>query len=276
MTAAVEFEDVVAPLRRRARRRWRRPRDPRGRVLRHARALGLGQDHLPAADLRLRPADRRATCASSARRSRTCRPTGAASTPSSRTTRSSRTSTSATTSPTGRWSRVCGGRSATPRAEEMLALVKLEGFGDRKPGQLSGGQRQRVALARALVNRAARAAARRAARRARPQAPRGDAGRAQGAAEAARHHLRLRHPRPGRGAVDGRPGRGLQRGPHRPGRHAVRRSTSARAPASSPISSAPRTCCRPRSPPASAAARLGEPAPGGAAADRPAARWRAA
>ena len=38
------------------------------------------------------------------------------------------------------------------RAEEMLALVKLDGYGDRKPGQLSGGQRQRVALARALVN----------------------------------------------------------------------------------------------------------------------------
>ena len=38
-------------------------------------------------------------------------------------------------------------------AEEMLALVKLDGFGDRRPGQLSGGQRQRVALARALVNR---------------------------------------------------------------------------------------------------------------------------
>lgn len=38
------------------------------------------------------------------------------------------------------------------KAEEMLALVKLPGYGDRKPGQLSGGQRQRVALARALVN----------------------------------------------------------------------------------------------------------------------------
>jgi putative spermidine/putrescine transport system ATP-binding protein len=38
------------------------------------------------------------------------------------------------------------------RAEEMLALVKLDGFGGRKPAQLSGGQRQRVALARALVN----------------------------------------------------------------------------------------------------------------------------
>jgi len=30
--------------------------------------------------------------------------------------------------------------------------VRLEGYGDRKPGQLSGGQRQRVALARAIVN----------------------------------------------------------------------------------------------------------------------------
>jgi putative spermidine/putrescine transport system ATP-binding protein len=39
------------------------------------------------------------------------------------------------------------------RAGQALADVRLEGYGDRKPGQLSGGQRQRVALARALVNR---------------------------------------------------------------------------------------------------------------------------
>jgi putative spermidine/putrescine transport system ATP-binding protein len=38
-------------------------------------------------------------------------------------------------------------------AEDALAMVKLPGYGVRKPGQLSGGQRQRVALARALVNR---------------------------------------------------------------------------------------------------------------------------
>ena len=38
------------------------------------------------------------------------------------------------------------------KAEEMLALVKLDAYGLRKPAQLSGGQRQRVALARALVN----------------------------------------------------------------------------------------------------------------------------
>jgi putative spermidine/putrescine transport system ATP-binding protein len=38
------------------------------------------------------------------------------------------------------------------QAEEMLELVRLPGFGGRKPSQLSGGQRQRVALARALIN----------------------------------------------------------------------------------------------------------------------------
>jgi putative spermidine/putrescine transport system ATP-binding protein len=39
------------------------------------------------------------------------------------------------------------------RAEEALQLVRLEGYGGRKPAHLSGGQRQRVALARAIVNR---------------------------------------------------------------------------------------------------------------------------
>jgi spermidine/putrescine transport system ATP-binding protein len=38
------------------------------------------------------------------------------------------------------------------RIEDALALVGLEDFGDRLPGQLSGGQQQRVAVARALVN----------------------------------------------------------------------------------------------------------------------------
>ena len=39
------------------------------------------------------------------------------------------------------------------RVQEALGLVKLDGYGARKPDQLSGGQRQRVALARALVKR---------------------------------------------------------------------------------------------------------------------------
>src|SRR5580698_6243651 len=38
------------------------------------------------------------------------------------------------------------------RADEALAMVRLEGFSERRPAQLSGGQRQRVALARAIVN----------------------------------------------------------------------------------------------------------------------------
>jgi putative spermidine/putrescine transport system ATP-binding protein len=39
------------------------------------------------------------------------------------------------------------------RAEDALQMVRLPGYGARKPAQLSGGQRQRVALARAIVNR---------------------------------------------------------------------------------------------------------------------------
>jgi putative spermidine/putrescine transport system ATP-binding protein len=39
------------------------------------------------------------------------------------------------------------------RVEDALAMVRLDGYADRRPSQLSGGQRQRVALARALVNR---------------------------------------------------------------------------------------------------------------------------
>jgi sulfate transport system ATP-binding protein len=37
------------------------------------------------------------------------------------------------------------------RADELLELVELGGYGDRFPSQLSGGQRQRVAFARALA-----------------------------------------------------------------------------------------------------------------------------
>ena len=37
------------------------------------------------------------------------------------------------------------------RVEAMLTLVRLDGFGSRRPNQLSGGQQQRVALARSLA-----------------------------------------------------------------------------------------------------------------------------
>jgi putative spermidine/putrescine transport system ATP-binding protein len=36
---------------------------------------------------------------------------------------------------------------------DVLRMVRLDGYGSRKPIQLSGGQRQRVALARSIVNR---------------------------------------------------------------------------------------------------------------------------
>ncbi len=44
-------------------------------------------------------------------------------------------------------------RNRHAAADDMLGLVKLDGYGARKPAELSGGQRQRVALARALVNK---------------------------------------------------------------------------------------------------------------------------
>jgi spermidine/putrescine ABC transporter ATP-binding subunit len=40
-----------------------------------------------------------------------------------------------------------------PRVAGALAMVRLDGFDERRPEQLSGGQRQRVALARALIKR---------------------------------------------------------------------------------------------------------------------------
>ena len=105
------------------------------------------------------------------------------------------------------------------RAEEALAAVRLEGYGERRPTPAL----RRPAAARRARPRAGEpaqgAAARRAARRPRPQAAPGDAARAQADPARRRHHLRVRHARPGGGAVDERPGRGVPRRPGRAGRH---------------------------------------------------------
>jgi spermidine/putrescine transport system ATP-binding protein len=45
-----------------------------------------------------------------------------------------------------------GVKNYKQQTHEMLKLVQLDGYGDRKPAQLSGGQQQRVALGRALIN----------------------------------------------------------------------------------------------------------------------------
>jgi putative spermidine/putrescine transport system ATP-binding protein len=44
-------------------------------------------------------------------------------------------------------------RERATQVADVLKMVRLDGYGDRKPVQLSGGQRQRVALARSIVNR---------------------------------------------------------------------------------------------------------------------------
>ena len=99
------------------------------------------------------------------------------------------------------------GRARPPR---QLGLTDLL---DRKPGQLSGGQRQRVALARAIVRRPGGVPHGRAAVQPRRQAadpdPRAELVELQ---RRLADHVRLRHPRPGRGHDDGQAGGGDERG----------------------------------------------------------------
>ncbi len=123
-------------------------------------------------------------------------------------------------------------------------MVRLEGY-ERAQAEPAVGRPAPARRPRARARQpAARPAPRRAARRARPQAPRGDADRAQGHPAAGRHHVHLRDPRPGGGAHDERPAGRLQQGPDRAGRRPGRGLRTPRDAASSPASSERRTCSR--------------------------------
>ena len=128
------------------------------------------------------------------------------------------------------------------RVADALRMVRLEGYDDAQAVAAVG----RPAPARRARPGArqppARAAPRRAARRARPEAPRGDADRAQGDPAAGRHHVHLRHARPGRGAHDERPAGGVQRRSDRAARDPGRGLRATRRHGSSPGSSGHPTC----------------------------------
>ena len=152
MTAAIEFRAVSRVYRRGARGRRRVVHDRARRVLRHARAVGLGQDHLPAAGRGLRRAGSRAGAAR--RAGRLARPAlraqrqhgvpGLRAVPAhdgagERGVRAARARRRA-------W-------PSAPRARaKCSSSCSSRALGERRPAQLSGGQRQRVALARALIN----------------------------------------------------------------------------------------------------------------------------
>ena len=157
-------------------------RDRDGRVLRHARPFGFGQDHLPAADRRFRPADRGHIEIFGET---------AEGVPPYRRNVNTVFQDYALFPHMNVLENVAYGLMVEGLAAAERARRAPRGAGARQarrlrrrasPAQLSGGQRQRVALARALVNRAESAAARRTSRRARSQTPRADAGRAQGPA----------------------------------------------------------------------------------------------
>ena len=109
------------------------------------------------------------------------------------------------------------GRAARQGDARMLELVAMTSICGAPAGAAVG----RPAAARRARpradHRAADPPARRAAVGARSVPAHQDARRAQAAAEGARHHLRARHPQPGRGDGARRPHRRDERRPHRAG-----------------------------------------------------------
>ncbi len=209
-------------LRRRRRGRRRRSRRARRRVLLDARSVGLGQDDDAADDRRLRDADERPRPAP--RRGRhedaAVRPRREHGLPGLRPVPAHDRRRQRRLRPDG------------PQGPEARARhARHRGAAHGPPARVRGAQAEPAVGRPAPAGRArpragqpaARPAPRRAARRARPQAPRGDADRAEGHPAAGRHHVHLRDPRPGRGAHDERPPGRLQQGPDRADRRAGRR-----------------------------------------------------
>ena len=202
------------------RRRPRRPRDRGRRVLLHARTVRVGQDHRAAPHRRVRAAELRNHRAVRPGRHQegAVRPRrqhglpGLCALPAHVRARQRRLRTARPGRRTRRTPRAGdeGARGRAARADgraQALAAVRRS----------ASARRPRPRDRRAAQG----AAAGRAARRARPQTPRADAGRAQADPARPRHHVHLRHARPGGGADALGPGRRLPRWPHRAARDAA-------------------------------------------------------
>ena len=129
------------------------------------------------------------------------------------------------------------------RVEEMLALVRLTGYGRAARSALRRTETARRVSARA-DQAPPRAAARRTAGGARQETARRNPVRIERAAAQAGHHIRHRHARPGRGDDVGRPHRGDESWEGWRRSQARPRSTSIRIRAGWPISSATCHCSK--------------------------------
>ena len=142
------------------------------------------------------------------------------------------------------------GSPRAPGPKRCWRLVQLpDATADRKPAQLSGGQRQRVALARALINEPKRAAARRAPGRPRPEAARANAERAQepSSSKLGITFIFVTHDQEEALSMSDRIG-GVQQGPDRADRHALRVLRPARHPLRRRVRRHVPMCCMARTP----------------------------
>src|SRR5581483_5439910 len=201
-------------VRRRRRRRRSLARHRAGEVLRVARAVGLRQDDDAAHDRRLRGPDvgpdrarrrRRERPASvQARREHRLPVVRAVPAPHDLRERRVRPPSQEAARQGPLRPRARGARPRRPRARRETEAAPAF-------GRTAAADRARARARQPPP----RAPARRAARRARPEAPQGDAARAQAHPARGRHHVHPRHARPGRGDDHGRPDRDHGLRPHR-------------------------------------------------------------